>query len=95
MIDVTNQQFKIRWVDHHRKPQAAPDPNYPNGRDIRFTSDKNVNTCIVQLKYPTAGCGVYMIKCKICGLTIALTTAGRPDDPRTVQLPCEIKGVRQ
>ncbi len=30
--------------------------------------------------------------CKICGYRIAITTAGRPDDPRSVKIPCQLQG---
>ena len=37
-------------------------------------------------------CGVYLVECKICGSSVALTTAGRIDDPRSVTIACKIEG---
>lgn len=79
--------FKIRWIDHHREPQCAPDPNYPDGKDIPLPHPAP-KSCRVELPYPAKRCGVYIVECSICRLSVAITTAGRPDDPRSAQLPC-------
>jgi len=26
--------FHIKWIDRGREPQCAPDPAYPNGKDL-------------------------------------------------------------
>lgn len=46
-------------------------------------------TCETRLPYPAARCGTYVIECSKCGLSVACTTAGRPDDPRLARLPCK------
>ncbi len=85
------QQFKIDWVDHHREPQCKPNPDYPDGIDIDVTQGEET-TCTVALPYPARRCGLYIVACTLCGYRMALTTAGRPDDPRSVKLPCILKG---
>lgn len=35
------------------------------------------------------------IKDTLCGARVALTTAGRPDDPRSVTIACKMEGGRQ
>lgn len=79
--------FKIEWIDHGREPQCAPDPAYPFGKDI----DAGVKVaCKAVLPYPAKRCGLYIVECETCGTRVAITTAGRPDDPRSVAIPCEI-----
>lgn len=81
--------FKIEWVDHGREPQCSPDPNYPDGKDIKFSHADRVKCCTVELPYPAKRCGVYIVECSMCALRVGITTAGRPDDPKSVQIPCE------
>lgn len=81
-------RIDVEFVSHHRKPQVAPDPRYPNGIDIDLTDGAKI-ACLADLPYPAECCGVLMVRCKNCGYSVAITTAGRPDDPRTVKLPCQ------
>jgi hypothetical protein len=85
--------FKIEWEDGFREPQCPPDPNYPRGKDVRLSEAFRVNgpTCIAQLPYPAKRCGMYVVECERCGVTVGVTTAGRPDDPRSVEIPCARK----
>lgn len=78
--------MKIDWIDSGREPQCAPNPDHPNGIDIRLA--EGVNGCLVALPYPAKRCGAYVIQCSRCGAYAAVSTAGRPDDPRSVELPC-------
>lgn len=78
----------IEWIDHNREPQCPPDPDYPKGKDIVLGLD-GMKACTVDLPYPAKRCGLYVIKCKLCALKVGVTTAGRPDDPRSVQFPCQ------
>jgi len=82
---------KVEWIDGGREPRCEPNPNFPEGRDIRIGAD---TSCIVALPYPAKRCGVYIITCEACGVKTGVTTAGRPDDPRSVEIPCE-RGPRQ
>ena len=78
----------VKFLDAGRFPQCKPDPHFPKGRDID-ASDGASLTCCRNLPYPAPRCGVYVVQCNDCGLNVALTVAGRPDDPRTVKLACK------
>lgn len=82
-------QFRIEWVDREREPQSAPDPAFPFGRDIDGSGGRP--SCRVALPYPAKRCGFYVVECRTCGYSIGITTAGRPDDPRSVRVPCKLK----
>jgi hypothetical protein len=83
-------QWQIDWIDHGKEPQCQPDPRYPNGIDIRLTAEADAAgpTCTGALPYPAKRVGYYMVKCTTCNQTVVVTTAGRPDDPRSLQLAC-------
>ncbi|MCC6776691.1 MAG: hypothetical protein IT537_08655 [Hyphomicrobiales bacterium] len=83
--------FNIEWIDAQREPAMPPNPSYPNGVDIDGSGGAAV-TCEVSLPYPAARCGAFIIECRTCGLKVAVTTAGRADDPKTIKLAC--KGPR-
>lgn len=80
--------INVEWIDGEREPQCAPDPNYPNGKqlDISVPGEK---ACGVELPYPAKRCGVYIVKCSVCGMSVGITTAGRPDDPCRARIPCK------
>ena len=80
-------------IDRHREPQCAPNPAYPDGIDMDATRGLPGPSCKVALPYPAKRCGMYEVKCNVCGIVVAITTAGRPDDPRSLTIPC--KGVSQ
>ncbi len=82
-----NDKFSIGWIDFEREPKCEPNPNFPKGIDIKTTS--GVPGCKVDLPYPAKRCGLYVVKCSVCDMTIGVTTAGRPDDPRSVEVPCK------
>jgi hypothetical protein len=44
--------------------------------------------CLVKLPYPARECGMWIIKCDLCKVTVAVTAAGRPDDPKSVRILC-------
>lgn len=79
--------WHIEWVDFGRAPQSPPNPKYPDGIDIDC-SDGAAVTCSAQLVHPTLRCGAYKVRCRTCGQTAAVTTAGRPDDPRSLKMAC-------
>lgn len=81
-------QFRIEWIDGGREPRCAPDPAYPTGKDIRISKEFDGRNCLVELPYPARRCGFYLVECSMCGVRVAVTTAGRPDDPRSAQIPC-------
>ena len=79
--------MKVVWNDLGREPRAKSNPAYPTGIDLDL-SDGAAMSCITTVPYPARRCGVYMIECDKCGQRVAVTTAGRPDDPRSVKLAC-------
>jgi hypothetical protein len=80
--------LSFRWHDAGRIPRAAPDPRFPNGLDVDLSCGAT-RTCSTLLPYPAKRIGMYSIECLRCGLTAAVTTAGRPDDPRSVKVACK------
>ncbi len=88
---MSDNHFEITWLDARREPQCPPNPAYPNGIDIPSPrhGEPGFKFCKVDLPYPAKRCGSYVIRCKRCGLTAGVTTAGRPDDPRSVELDCQ------
>lgn len=85
-----DKQFEIRWIDNGREPQCAPDPNFPEGKDIDMSDALQPGwpTCRTELPYPAKRCGLYVVTCRHCDLSVAITTAGRPDDPRSARVGC-------
>jgi hypothetical protein len=86
---MSQSDFDITWIDSGREPQCLPDPAYPNGTDIPCSEPDARQICGVALPYPAQRCGLYVIRCKICDLTVAVNTVGRPDDPKSVQIACK------
>lgn len=79
--------MKIDWIDRGREPQCAPNPAYPDGKDLDCSFGE-AKTCFTELPYPAQRCGIYVVECEKCGMRVAITTAGRPDDPRSVKIAC-------
>lgn len=79
--------MKIEWLDKGVEPRCAPNPEFPNGRDIDL-SDGAERTCSADLPYPARRCGLYVIECEECLLRVGITTAGRVDDPKSVKFAC-------
>jgi hypothetical protein len=80
--------MKVTFIDSGREPKCPPDPAFPKGMDVDLSLGA-VNTCAVELLYPSPRCGQWLIKCERCQQEIMITTAGRPDDPRSVKLACK------
>ena len=70
--------LKIEWRDGGREPQGKPNAAFPDGIDVDASGSAAV-TCQTDLPYPAKRCGVYIVRCGICGISAAITTAGRPD----------------
>lgn len=83
-------KFDIAWHDAGREPQCAPNPLFPNGLDMDV-SQGALPACVTDLPYPAKRCGHYVIVCRDCGLRVGVTTAGRPDDPKSVKMACKVK----
>lgn len=87
--DTNNPLLTATWIDRLREPKSPPDPRYPLGIDVDLSARKPVMTCKITVRYPAPRCGYHAIKCGRCGFTALVTTSGRIDDPRTVQVPCQ------
>lgn len=84
---------EVKFVASGRgKAQCEPDPAYPDGKAID-ASDGIGRACLVKLPYPAPECGVFYITCFTCRGIVAVTAAGRPDDPVSVNIPCRRDGL--
>ncbi len=81
------QAHKVKWVDAGREPKCPPNPAYPKGIDIDEARGAPTS-CSVALPYPAKRIGHYKVTCRSCGRTVVVTTAGRPDDPRSLKMAC-------
>lgn len=79
----------IGWIDRGREPQVKPNPAFPDGIDL---DPGERPACKVALPYPAKRAGFYVVRCEICDTTTVVTAAGRPDDPRSIMLPCDPVG---
>jgi hypothetical protein len=84
---MTQANFEIFWIDAGREPKVKPDPAYPNGIDLDMSRGR-LEYCETVLPYPAPRCGHFVVTCKTCGTDALITTAGRPDDPRSLKLAC-------
>lgn len=80
--------LRAKWIDGGKEPSVAPNPSYPDGVDIDM-SQNAAATCATDLEYPAMRIGHHLVTCKKCGLRVAVTTAGRSDDPRSVKVACK------
>lgn len=81
--------LNISWLWRSREPaKSPPNPQYPDGIDLDVSRGLHA-VCSVRLPYPAKGLGVWMVTCTTCGLKIAVTATGRPDDPRSVKVACK------
>ncbi len=81
--------IEVTFIDSGRYPSQNPDPKYPNGKLVNVARPEDKKTCTKNLPYPAPRCGFYKIKCVDCSLIVAISVAGRPDDPNVVTLPCK------
>ena len=81
--------LRVEWQDGGRKAQNPPDPAYPKGKDVDGSLGATA-TCSVELPYPAPQCGVWIVTCPDCGLSVGFTAAGRIDDPRKVTVACKL-----
>lgn len=82
------QTLKAKWIDGGKEPQCEPNPKYPDGIDIDIAGGSD-RTCETKLSYPALRIGHHLVTCRSCGLRVSVTTAGRPDDPRSVKVACK------
>lgn len=81
-------KFSIKWRDAGKEAECAPNPAFPEGMDLDVSKGA-ADTCAASLPYPARRIGAYEIRCNHCGFTAVCTTAGRPDDPRSIKFPCQ------
>jgi len=81
------------WPSGRGKAQCPPDPRWPNGIALDAHGDDQGPTCLVALPYPAPECGAHLIECALCGTKVAITAAGRPDDPVSVRLLCFVEAI--
>lgn len=81
-------QFKINFLSTGRQPECTPNPEYPHGIDL---DPGERPACLASLPYPADCVGTWIVSCKRCKTSVAITAAGRPDDPRTIMIPCKKK----
>lgn len=77
----------VRFLDAEREPQCPPDPAFPDGIDVDL-APATAESCRTAIPYPAPRCGAMVVECSVCGLTMALTVAGRADDPKSVRVMC-------
>lgn len=83
----------VSFIDGERTARMKSDPRYPDGQAISLAPSVLAKACTRNLPYPAPRCGLYSIKCRVCGFVGVVTVAGRPDDPRVVTIPCKPKGL--
>ena len=88
------QAMKVKWFDGKAEPKCPPNPAYPDGIDLDESHGAE-KTCTAALPYPARRIGHYQVTCPVCGVRVACTTAGRPDDPRSIKIACRIGGAIQ
>lgn len=80
----------VEWLDSGREPECEPNPDYPEGKVIGIppAGAEGSPVCVVDLPYPAKRIGAYIVTCSKCGWRVAITTAGRVDDPKRLILEC-------
>lgn len=88
---INDGDFEVKWLSKGGKAQHPPNPDYPDGIDVDGTKG-SYPACKGAVPYPAEGIGVWLCVCRRCDLKMAVTAAGRPDDPRSVTMPCKLVG---
>ncbi len=83
-------QFAIKPRLRRGPAECPPNPAYPDGIDVQEAAP-GVPACRADLPYPAPERLVWQVTCRRCGYCLAVTAAGRPDDPRSVTIPCRRK----
>ena len=86
---------RITFVASGRGPaQCASNPKYPEGIDVDVCLFGGAPACSFTLPYPAPECGHWDVVCTACRARTLVSAAGRPDDPRSVKVPCHSKALR-
>ena len=75
------------------KAQCPPDPRYPEGVILKANVADDTPVCTFELPYPVPERGFIIVDCERCGATVAISAAGRLDDPVSVTIPCRDRDV--
>jgi hypothetical protein len=86
-------QFNVEWIDRGIEPVYPADQSYPEGIDIDASAGRE--SCVTNLPYPAQRIGYYEVTCNRCGGKSRVTTAGRPDDPRSITVACMSGKMRE
>jgi hypothetical protein len=79
---------KIEFGGEQKPPQCPPNQSYLSGMHIDYSMGAK-KACVFDV--PAAkGTGFVLVECMKCGYRAATTVAGRPDDVRSVKIPCKI-----
>lgn len=82
---------RVEFVRSGRgKAQCPSDPNFPAGIAFDLTRSLKAPSCDVKLPYPAPECGMWIVTCAKCAMVVAVTAAGRRDDPISVKLGCAL-----
>lgn len=84
--------WDVSFVDEGREAQFPPNPDYPDGIDVNLQRSPGAPSCTTPLPYPAPRCGKFVVRCNLCNWTGIITAAGRPDDPRSLTVPCRLDG---
>lgn len=74
------------------KAQCPPNPEYQNGIALN-ASRPDAPNCMVKLPYPAPECGLWIVSCDHCDMTVAVTAAGRTDDPISLAMECKAQEI--
>lgn len=78
----------VRFLDERRKATEPANPKFPHGMMVNLNVNPLARSCSYNLPYPAPRVGKYAITCRKCGFSVAVTVAGRDDDPRVITIPC-------
>jgi hypothetical protein len=95
--------FEICWIDRGHPPRNQPNPHYPDGCHVDLTGSHPVKlthpklpeskhqTCRIELPYPSGhdNVGTWVLVCRRCKRSLAITAASRVDDARSVLVSCK------
>lgn len=80
------EHLRVKWFDGGQEPAQQSDPAFPRGVD--YDISEGAQSCVTGLPYPAKRIGQFLIVCRVCNFRMILSTAGRPDDPRSIRVAC-------
>jgi hypothetical protein len=87
MTQTNPSHLRVTWKGTGQQPTQPPNPEFPNGCEVHLAAPDQP-TCAASLPYPAPCIGGHLIECSRCGARVAVSAAGRPDDPHTVHIRC-------